>query len=147
MTKIKIIIDLTRSMKIIYRKFVEILSVMTEDWNDCANSDISMREISRKAKMSDRITNVIITLHTVTVVAYCMSIILADVDVTDTTKELLLINKLEIPFDINTQSMYRIVLIIEFLLMIFCGWATGVTNCLLLTLVSKKSFIYIGSPS
>jgi len=136
MTKIKIIIDLTRSMKTIYRKFVEILSVMTEDWNDCANSDISMREISRKAKMSDRITNVIITLHTVTVVAYCMGIILADVDVTDTTKELPLINKLEIPFDINTQSTYRIVLIIEFLLMIFCGWAAGITNSLLLTLVS-----------
>jgi len=136
MTKIKIIIDLTRSMKIIYRKFVEILSVITEDWNDCANSDISMREISRKAKMSDRITNVIITLHTVTVVAYCMGIILADVDVTDTTKELPLINKLEIPFDINTQSTYRIVLIIEFLLMIFCGWAAGITNSLLLTLVS-----------
>jgi len=136
MTKIKIIIDLTQSMKITYRKFIEILSVMTEDWNDCANSDISMREISRKAKMSDRITNVIITLHTVTVVAYCMGIILADVDVTDTTKELPLINKLEIPFDINTQSTYRIVLIIEFLLMIFCGWAAGITNSLLLTLVS-----------
>jgi len=123
-------------MKIIYRKFVEILSMMTEDWNDCASSDISMREISRKAKISDRITNVIITLHTVTVVAYCMGIILADVDVTDTTKELPLINKLEIPFDINTQSTYRIVLIIEFLLMIFCGWAAGITNSLLLTLVS-----------
>ncbi|XP_036141687.1 uncharacterized protein LOC105840961 [Monomorium pharaonis] len=117
------------------RKFVEILAVMTEDWSDCANSDISMREAARKAKISDRITNAVVTLHTMTIVAYCIGIILADADVTDTTRELPLINKLEIPFDIKTQSMYRIVLITEFLLMILCGWAAGITNSLLLTLI------------
>ncbi|KYN18449.1 Putative odorant receptor 92a [Trachymyrmex cornetzi] len=117
------------------RKFDEILTVMAEDWNDCANSDISIRETTRKAKISDRITNAIITLHTTTVVAYCIGIILADVDVTDTTKELPLVNKIEIPFDINTQFRYRTVLITEFLLMILCGWAAGITNSLLLTLI------------
>lgn len=121
---------------IIHRKFIEILAVMAEDWSDCANSDINMRETARKAKMSDRITNAIVTLHTMTIVAYCIGIILADADVTDTTKELPLINKLEIPLDINTQSTYRIILITEFLLMILCGWAAGITNSLLLTLVS-----------
>ncbi|XP_077261325.1 odorant receptor Or2-like isoform X1 [Temnothorax americanus] len=115
-------------------KFIEILAVMTEDWSDCTNNDISMREIARKAKISDRIANAVVTLHTVTIVAYCIGIILADADVTDTTKELPLINKLEIPFDINTQSTYRIILIAEFLLMILCGWAAGITNSLLLTL-------------
>lgn len=125
-------------MKItIHRKFAEILAVMAEDWSDCANSDINMREITRKARMSDRITNAIVTLHTLTIVAYSMGIILADVDVTDSTKELLLINKLEIPFiNINTQSTYRIVLIIEFLLLLLSSWAAGITNSLLLTLVS-----------
>jgi len=113
---------------------------MTEDWNDCANSDISMRETANKAKMSDRITNVMIVLHTTAIVAYCIGTIQADVEVSNNTKELPLIDKLDIPFDINTQSTYRIVLIMEFLLLILCGWATGVTNCLLLTLVSKKIF-------
>ncbi|XP_018401483.1 PREDICTED: odorant receptor 13a-like [Cyphomyrmex costatus] len=122
------------------RKFVEILTVMAEDWNDCANSDISIRETTRKAKISDRITNAIITLHTTTVVAYCIGIVLADVDVTDSTKELPLVNKVEIPFSINTQFTYRTVLITEFLLMILCGWAAGITNSLLLTLA-------IGSPN
>ncbi|XP_071642972.1 odorant receptor Or2-like isoform X2 [Temnothorax longispinosus] len=117
-----------------FRKLIEILAVMTEDWSDCTNNDISMREIARKAKISDRIANAVVTLHTVTIVAYCIGIILADADVTDTTKELPLINKLEIPFDINTQSTYRIILIAEFLLMILCGWAAGITNSLLLTL-------------
>ncbi|EGI58898.1 Putative odorant receptor 92a, partial [Acromyrmex echinatior] len=117
------------------RKFVEILTVMAEDWNDCANSDISIRETTRKAKISDRFTNAIITLHTTTVVAYCIGIIIADVDVTNTTKELPLVNKVEIPFDINTQFTYRTVLITEFLLMILCGWAAGITNSLLLSLI------------
>jgi len=109
---------------------------MAEDWNDCSNNDISIRETTRKAKISDRFTNAIIILHTTTIVAYCIGIILADTDVSDTTKELPLVNKIEIPFDINTQFTYRTVLIAEFLLMILCGWAAGITNSLLLTLVS-----------
>jgi len=108
---------------------------MAEDRNDCSNIDISIRDTTRKAKISDRFTNAIITLHT-TSVAYCIGIILADIDVSDTTKELPLVNKIEIPFDINTQFTYRTVLIAEFLLMILCGWATDITNSLLLTLVS-----------
>ncbi|XP_025262843.1 odorant receptor 4-like [Camponotus floridanus] len=118
------------------QKFVEILEMIREDWNDCIDGDvISMRETTRKAKISDRITNAIVTLHTMTIVAYCIGIILADADVTDHTTELPLLNKLEIPFDINTQCMYRFVLIIEFLLMLFYGWAAGITNSILLTLI------------
>ena len=109
---------------------------MAEDWNDCSNNDISIRKTTYKAKISDRFTNAIITLHTTSVVAYCIGIILADIDVSDTTKELPLVNKIEILFDINTQFTYRTVLIVEFLLMILCGWAAGITNSLLLTLVS-----------
>ncbi|KAF3054638.1 Odorant receptor 284 [Nylanderia fulva] len=90
-----------------------------EDWNDCDNGDvISIRETERKAKISDRITNAIVTLHTTTIVAYCIGIILADVDVTQAT-EIPLLNKLEIPFNISTQRMYRFVLIIEFVFMLF----------------------------
>lgn len=138
MTAVKIILRLTaRSMKtIIHRKFVEILATMAEDWNDCIDSDISMRETTRKAKISDRITNAIVLLHTMTIVAYCFGIILADADVTDTTRELPFVNKLEIPFDINTQSTYRIVLLTQFFYMVLCGWVAGITNSLLLTLVS-----------
>ncbi|XP_029157645.1 odorant receptor 4-like [Nylanderia fulva] len=109
--------------------------MIREDWNDCDNGDvISIRETERKAKISDRITNAIVTLHTTTIVAYCIGIILADVDVTQAT-EIPLLNKLEIPFNISTQRMYRFVLIIEFVFMLFYGWAAGITNSLLLTLI------------
>jgi len=130
----------------IHRKFVEILAVIAEDWNDCANSDISMRETTRKAKMSNRITNMIIALHTMTIVTYCIGSFLIDVDVAN-TKELPFIEKLDIPFDINTQSTYKILLFAEFLFLVLCAWTAGITNSLLLTLVSKKSFIILEAVS
>lgn len=121
---------------IIHRKFAEILTLIEEDWKDCANSDISMRETERRAKISDRIANMMITLHTLTIVAYAFGIIMANADVTDTTRELPLINKLDIPFNIKTQSTYRIILIVEFLFLALSSWAAGITNALLLSLVS-----------
>jgi hypothetical protein len=122
---------------IVHRKFVEILGKMAQDWSDCANNDVSMRETERKAKVSDRITNSIVILHTLTIVLYCIGIILTDVDVTDTSKELPLMNKLDIPMDINTLSKYRIVLIVEFVFLMLSSWAAGITNSLLLTLVRR----------
>ncbi|KAL6254497.1 hypothetical protein P5V15_014550 [Pogonomyrmex californicus] len=116
------------------RKFIEILTDMAEDWSDSANSDISMRETLQKAKLSDRITNAVITLHTMTIVTFCIGIFLANVDVNDGI-ELPFATKIDIPFEIKTQSTYRIILLIEFLHLICCGWAAGITNSLLLTLV------------
>ncbi|XP_032669913.1 uncharacterized protein LOC116843555 [Odontomachus brunneus] len=116
------------------QNFVEILSMMSDDWDECAKSDTEFREAECKAKTSDRIMNSIVVLHTMTIIAYCTGVILDDVDVTDHTTELPYVNKLDIPFDVNTQLVYRAVLIIEFLYMIMCGWAAGVTNALLLSL-------------
>ncbi|XP_011631569.2 odorant receptor 13a-like [Pogonomyrmex barbatus] len=116
------------------RKFIEILTDMAEDWSDSANSDISMRETLHKAKLSDRITNTIIILHTMTIVTFCIGIFLANVDVNDEI-ELPFATKIDIPFEIKTQFTYRIILLIEFLHLICCGWAAGVTNSLLLTLL------------
>lgn len=53
-----------------------------------------------------------------TIVAYCLGIIIADADVIDETIELPFINKLKLPFSINTQRMYRVVLIAQFVYMI-----------------------------
>ncbi|XP_025073194.1 odorant receptor 13a-like [Pogonomyrmex barbatus] len=116
------------------RKFVEILTDMAEDWSDSANSDISMRETLHKAKLSDRITNTIIILHTMSIITFCIGIFLTNVNVNDGI-ELPFATKIDIPFEIKTQSMYRIILLIEFLHLICCGWAAGITNSFLLTLV------------
>nr|XP_012219942.1 PREDICTED: odorant receptor 4-like [Linepithema humile] len=115
-------------------KLVKILTMMTEDWNDCANSEINMRETMCKAKLSDRITNAMIILHTMSVIAYSTRIILTDVDITDCMSEPLYIHKMELPFDVNTQRVYRMVLITQFIYCITGGLAAGTVNALLLTL-------------
>lgn len=115
--------------------------IMTEDWNDCADNDISMRETSKKAKISDRLVNAVIILHTMTIFAYCFGVFFANVDVIDQTTELPHMTKLVLPFRINTQRMYRLVLIVQFLHLILCAWAAGITNILLLSLVNYDTRI------
>ncbi|XP_032669867.1 odorant receptor 13a-like isoform X2 [Odontomachus brunneus] len=116
------------------QNFVEVLSLMSDDWDKCAKCDMELREAGHKAKTSDRLTNSIIALHTMTIFAYCTKSLLGDVEVTNHTTEIPYVNKIDIPFDVNTQVTYKAILIIEFLYMIMCGWATGVTNALLLCL-------------
>lgn len=112
--------------------------LITDDWNDCAKNDIGMRVVTGKARTSDRITSIILILHTMTIIAYCLGVIIADADVTQTI-ELPFVNKLELPFPINTQRMYRFVLIAEFMHMILCNWVAGVYNAVLLAMVSYYS--------
>ncbi|XP_011155805.2 odorant receptor 4 [Solenopsis invicta] len=116
------------------RKFIEVLEVMREDWSDCANNDICMRETVRKAKVSERVTKVMMILHTTTIVTYSIGTILADIDVTNNTTELLFYTKVEFPFDVNTQRTYRFILAIDFFFLLMCSWCAGIMNTLLLIL-------------
>lgn len=109
---------------------------MREDWQDCANNDISMRKTASKAKISERITNIILILHTMAVSGFSIGIILANIDVTNNTTELLFLTKIEVPFDINTQRTYRFVLLTELIFLIMWSWSSGTMNSLLLILVS-----------
>ncbi|XP_025073196.1 odorant receptor 4-like [Pogonomyrmex barbatus] len=89
-----------------------------------------------KARISDRITHVILVSHTMTCVAYCMGVIIADADITDETiDEVPLVNKLELPFSVNTRNTYRLVLITELIHMTFCNLAAGAVNAILLAMV------------
>ncbi|XP_071568981.1 odorant receptor 4-like [Temnothorax nylanderi] len=113
-----------------------------EDWNDCDNTGVELRETARKAKLSSRIGNGIIILQTMATLAYVIGIFLAsfDVDVTDRTVELPLIFKMEYPFVIDTQRKYRLVLATQFLSVVVCSWSAGLFNALFLTLT-----LHVGS--
>jgi len=110
--------------------------MMIEDWSDCANNNIEMDETLNKAKISDRIINTIMIFHSVVVFLYGIGIILTNVDVTDRTTELSHIHKMEFPFHISTQFMYKVVLIVELMYVLMCAWGSGLINTLLLSLVS-----------
>ncbi|GAB1863068.1 Odorant receptor [Camponotus japonicus] len=117
------------------RIFKETLTMMAEDWNDCAKNDIEMHEAVNKAEMSNRITNAIMTLHTVGPIIYSVSVILANIDITDPTVELPHIYKMEVPFSINTQYTYKVILIVEMMHLVMCSWSLGILNALLLILI------------
>ncbi|XP_070150840.1 uncharacterized protein [Polyergus mexicanus] len=117
------------------QKFAEILTIMAEDWNDCCNNNINMRETTCKAKLAGRITNAMFTLHTLTIVGYSIGIFLADVDVTDHQSELPLLLKVTLPVDIKTKRRYKMLLSVQFIHLILSGCGTGLLNALLLTLI------------
>ncbi|CAL1674348.1 unnamed protein product [Lasius platythorax] len=122
------------------QEFIKTLAMIAKDWHDCANNEIDMQEIMCKAKLSDRITNAILILHTLSVVGYGTRIILANVDIIDCTSEPPYIHKMELPFDVNTQRVYKTVVIAQFAYVIMCSWIAGAVNALLLTLT-----LHIGS--
>ncbi|XP_011694591.1 PREDICTED: odorant receptor 4-like [Wasmannia auropunctata] len=108
--------------------------MMAEDWNDCGSSDVALRETARKTKLSSRICNGLIILHTIAAFAYVIGILLADADVTDRTAELPLMMKMEYPFVIDTQRKYSLVLATQFVFVMVCSWGAGLFNALFLTL-------------
>ncbi|XP_011631563.1 odorant receptor 4-like isoform X2 [Pogonomyrmex barbatus] len=118
---------------IINRKFLEVLTMMAEDWNDCTDNNVNMRETACKAKLANRITNAMFTLHTITIVAYSIGILLADVDVT-AQSEVPLLLKVELPININTKRKYKMLLAMQFVHLIMAGCGNGLLNTLLLTL-------------
>ncbi|XP_071643302.1 odorant receptor 4-like isoform X2 [Temnothorax longispinosus] len=111
-----------------------------EDWKDCDNTDVELRETARKAKLSSRICNGLIILHTIAAFAYVVGILLADADVTDPTAELPLMMKMEYPFGIDTRRKYRLVLATQFVFVMVCSWGAGLFNALFLTLT-----LHVGS--
>ncbi|XP_011263780.2 odorant receptor 4 [Camponotus floridanus] len=117
------------------REFIKILAMMTKDWHDYVNSEIGMQETICKAKLCERITNAMLLLHTLSVVAYGTRVILANVDITDRTSQPPYIHKMEFPFDVNTQRVYKMIVIAQFVYVIMCSWAAGAVNALLLTLI------------
>ncbi|XP_018348678.1 PREDICTED: odorant receptor 4-like [Trachymyrmex septentrionalis] len=122
------------------RKFVEILTTMAEDWNDCNNDGVALRETEDKTKLSSRICNGLIILHTIAAFSYVIGILLTDADVTDRTVELPLMMKMEYPFVIDTQRKYSLILVTQFVFVMVCSWGAGLFNALFLTLT-----LHVGS--
>ncbi|XP_014480076.1 PREDICTED: odorant receptor 4-like [Dinoponera quadriceps] len=117
------------------RKFVETLTMVAKDWDDSANSEFSVRETMSRAKLSDRITNAIITLHTLSAIAYSSRAVLASTDINDSTSEPLYVHKVEIPFNVDKQRTYGTILTAQLVYVVMGSWAAGAVNSLLLTLI------------
>ncbi|XP_014480070.1 PREDICTED: odorant receptor 45b-like [Dinoponera quadriceps] len=113
---------------------IKIMSIMADDWDDCAKSDIGLRETEYKAKISDCLINFVVMLHAMETCACCSSTMLKILQVTNRTEELTYMHKFDMPFDVNTQLMYRSILFSEFIAAMTISCVAGATNILVLSL-------------
>ncbi|XP_014480035.1 PREDICTED: odorant receptor 4-like [Dinoponera quadriceps] len=116
------------------QNLIKIMSIMTDDWNDCAKSDIGLREMEYKAKISDCLINSIVMLHAIETCACCTGTMLKIIQVTNRTEQLTYMHKFDMPFDVHTQLMYRSILFAEFIAALTIGCAAGATNIFVLCL-------------
>ncbi|XP_025164017.1 odorant receptor 22c-like [Harpegnathos saltator] len=108
--------------------------MMAEDWKDCADNDIKIRKVTSKARISHYISNAVVTTHTIAICFYGIGVVLTDVDITDHTIEIPHIYKMEVLFEINTQSTYRFTLIMELIHLLLCSLCLAILNVLILIL-------------
>ncbi|XP_070529857.1 odorant receptor 10-like [Cardiocondyla obscurior] len=59
----------------------------------------------------------------------------ANDDITNNVTEVHFNTKIDFPFEINTQRTYKLILVIESLVLFTFSWSTGTVNCMLLILI------------
>lgn len=122
-----------------YSLLGEIIARVVDDWRERDVSDeyfmTKMTEISR------RFSNLIIGSYAVSVVFYASGTLirLRSNDNQTDPRELFL--KMELPFGVESASVYTAVLITQFVHQTSAASMVGVLNSLLLTLVSVTAFV------
>ncbi|XP_018301296.1 uncharacterized protein [Mycetomoellerius zeteki] len=110
----------------------DIIAHVVEDWKKRDVSD--EYTMNRMAYISRWFSNLIICSHAVSVFFYAIGTLLAHKNSNQTdARELIL--KMELPFEIETTSVYLTVLITQFVHQVSAASMLAVLNCLLLTLV------------
>lgn len=115
-----------------------IASISTDWEEECGEADGSLRNMINVANMSHRFSNLIIGLHSVAVLFYCIGVVALrgnDADQSDVERELFL--KMDLPFESNASPVYELVMITQFLHQMTSATVIGVLSALLVTLVSR----------
>lgn len=119
-----------------YSLLNEIITVMVDDWKEREVSD--NYTMTRVAYISRRFSNFIIVSHAVSVFLYATGTLLRHRNDNQTdTRELIL--KMELPFAIESTSVYVAVLVTQFVHQTSAASMAGVMNSLLIILVSAYS--------
>lgn len=118
-----------------YSLLNKIITVMVDDWKEREVSD--NYTMTRIAYISRRFSNFIIVSHAVSVFLYATGTLLRHRNDNQTdTRELIL--KMELPFAIESTSVYVAVLVTQFVHQTSAASMAGVMNSLLITLVSAS---------
>lgn len=120
-----------------YSLLDEIIACVIKDWEERDASDECA--MTRMAYAACRFSNLVIFSNTSSVVFYAIGNLLmwhkAD-NQTNDSRELFL--KMELPFDMESESVYVTVLITQFVHQMSAASLLGMLDCLMLTLVSAS---------
>lgn len=116
-----------------YSLLDDIIAHVVQDWKECDVSD--EYTMHRMAFISRWFSNLIIGSYAMSVVLYATGTLLRDKSSNQTdVRELLL--KMELPFKIESTSLYLMILVTQFVHQVSAASLVAALNCLLLTLVS-----------
>ncbi|XP_018401472.1 PREDICTED: uncharacterized protein LOC108778716 [Cyphomyrmex costatus] len=119
------------------RIFYDVLAAMAADWREATNGETHI--MMSKANLSRRFSNVIIGLNSVAVFCYGIEVLASQIDNygtvhgTDTPVRAFTL-KLQLPSQCNESPLYELVMGLEFFHHLASSIATGIFNCLLITL-------------
>ncbi|XP_071569014.1 uncharacterized protein [Temnothorax nylanderi] len=119
------------------RKFNTILTMMAADWEERSNTKFSMSVMTCNAKLSRRFANITVILYVANVTLFSSKILVkhADDDIASNVSTRLLIQEMDLPFDVNRRFVYESVIIVQFLHLQLCGYIVGILNVLLINLI------------
>ncbi|XP_032669891.1 odorant receptor 67c-like [Odontomachus brunneus] len=119
------------------RTFNKILTMMAVDWEKCSSTEHSMFTMACKAKLSQRLANLTITLYSAAVILHSSDVLVYRLDVSRTSNVTArpFILKMNVPFDSNKRFVYESVVITQFVHLYLCSCTIGVINILLINLI------------
>ncbi|XP_071642988.1 odorant receptor 4-like isoform X1 [Temnothorax longispinosus] len=131
-------IFLTRLLIFWYKRrtFNKILTMIAVDWEKSSDTKFSMLTTKCNAKLSQRFVNITVILYLTAVIFFSSKILVkhADDDIASNVSTRLLIQEMDLPFDVNRTFVYELVIIVQFLHLLVCANGTGLTNALLVHL-------------
>jgi len=113
---------------------------MTEDWKE--RNIFDEYTMTRMAFMSRRFSNLIIVTHVTSEILYATGTLLRHKSDNQTDARELLV-KMELPFEIESTSIYITILVIQFVHQTSTASIAGVINSLLITLVSLSNHLFL----
>ncbi|XP_020289085.1 putative odorant receptor 92a [Pseudomyrmex gracilis] len=119
------------------RRFVDLLQIMTTDWQDYNSNHHSSRVLTNTANLARRTSRWIIGMQVASVTFYSAGVLAANVGnperIEPNTRELIL--KMAFPFNISTESIYLTVQSVQFYHLLLVGCGITIVNSLLVTLI------------
>lgn len=123
------------TISILPRIFHDVIASISMDWEECGEAGGTLCNMINVASLSHRFSNLIIGLHSVAVLFYCIGVVALRTNEADVERELFL--KMELPFESNASPVYELVMTTQFLHQITSATVIGVLSALLVTLVSR----------